>query len=282
MASPRIPPNGLRPPTASEGASGEPTRRLVRDKYADIASGKSGCCGARTAASAYAGVGEDYAQLDGYDPEADLGLGCGVPTKLAALAPGHTVLDLGSGAGNDVFVARRAVGDTGRVIGVDFTPEMVAKAEANRRRLGYGNVEFRQGEIEHLPLAEGEVDVVISNCVLNLVPDKDRAFAEILRVLRPGGHFTVSDIVLEGDLPDAMRGAAELYVGCVSGALQKADYLGTIERTGFDSVRSAREREIRIPDDDLEAHLSDAELVRFRESGTRILSITVTGRKPGP
>lgn len=256
------------------------TKRLVREKYAEIATGETGCCGQRTAASTYAKVGEDYAQVEGHVAEADLGLGCGVPTDLARLQPGHVVLDLGCGAGNDVFVARREVGSEGRVIGVDFTDEMLARAEANRAKLGFDNVEFRRGEIEALPIDDDQIDVVLSNCVLNLVPDKARAFAEIFRVLRPGGHFTVSDIVLDGDLPSALRRSAELYVGCVAGALLQSDYLKTIRARGFASVEVLREREIELPDQDLAQHLTDDELVRFRGSGTRILSITVTGRKP--
>lgn len=256
------------------------TKTLVRDKYAEIASGKSTCCGKRTAASAYAAVGGAYAAVEGYVGEADLGLGCGVPTELAGLAPGQSVLDLGCGAGNDVFIARRCVGEAGRVIGLDFTPEMLAKAEANRARLGFENVEFRQGEIEAMPVADGEVDVVISNCVLNLVPDKGAAFREIFRVLKPGGHFTVSDIVLEGELPPKMKGAAELVVGCVAGALQRDAYLDAVKGAGFEAVDVPQVKLIEIPDGDLREELTDAELAAFRASGTRILSATVRGRKP--
>lgn len=258
----------------------EETKHLVREKYGDIAQGKSCCCGKRTAASTYADVGEAYERVEGYVPEADLGLGCGIPTEHAGLAPGLTVLDLGSGAGNDVFVARRHVGESGRVIGVDFTPDMLAKAEANRAKLGYTNVEFRQGDIENLPVPEAEIDVVVSNCVLNLVPDKARAFDEIFRVLKPGGRFAVSDIVLEGELPEKMRRAAEFYVGCIAGALQKSAYLGTVEKAGFADIATPKEREIHIPDGDLAEHLSTEELAAFRASGTRVLSVTVTARKP--
>lgn len=256
------------------------TRELVREKYADIAKGKACCCGTRTAASTYADVGESYAAVDGYVPDADMGLGCGVPTAFAAMRPGQTVLDLGSGAGNDVFIARREVGAEGRVIGVDFTPEMIEKAESNRLKLGYDNVEFRQGEIEDLPVCDAVVDVVISNCVLNLVPDKEQAFSEIFRVLRPGGHFCVSDIVLEGSLPDKMRKAAEFYVGCVAGALQKKDYLQTIKARGFESIEILKERSIQIPDEDLGKYLTAEELSAFRASGTNIQSVTVRARRP--
>lgn len=256
------------------------TKALVREKYGEIASGKSCCCGQRTAASTYSEVGESYATIDGYLAEADLGLGCGVPTEFAGLEAGMTVLDLGSGAGNDVFVARREVGETGRVIGVDFTPAMLERAEENRKKLGYENVEFREGEIEALPVDGCEVDVVISNCVLNLVPDKTKAFGEIYRVLKKGGHFTVSDIVLEGELPEKMRKAAELYVGCVAGALQKEEYFGIIRETGFENVEIPKEREIQIPDEDLLEHLTKEELQSYRSSGTRVLSVTVKARKP--
>lgn len=258
----------------------EETKTLVREKYAEIARGESNCCGTRTAASTYSQVGDSYASTPGYVPEADLGLGCGVPTAEAGLREGMTVLDLGSGAGNDVFVARREVGPEGRVIGVDFTPDMVLKAEANRQKLGYANVEFRTGEIEDLPVCDGVVDVVLSNCVLNLVPNKRRAFEEIYRVLKPGGHLCVSDIVLEGALPDKLRRAAEFYVGCVAGALPKATYLDTVGEVGFENIEVRKERAIQIPDTDLREHLTEDELAQYRASGARILSITLRADKP--
>jgi SAM-dependent methyltransferase len=257
------------------------TRQLVREKYGEIArTNSSCCCGKRTAASTYAKVGESYEKMEGYVPEADLGLGCGIPTEHAGLAEGQTVLDLGAGAGNDVFVARRVVGDTGKVIGVDFSEDMLEKARANQAKLGYENVEFHQGEIEDLPLPENTVDVVISNCVLNLVPDKTSAFREIYRVLRPGGHFCVSDIVLDGQLPEKLRTAAEYYVGCVAGALQKSEYLGIIEAAGFEQITVATQREVVIPDEDLLVNLNQDELRAFRASGTKILSVTVKAGKP--
>lgn len=259
----------------------EDTRELVRSKYGDIARGESCCCGTRTAASTYADVGESYASVEGYVPEADLGLGCGVPTELARIQEGNTVLDLGSGAGNDVFIARRETGEGGYVIGVDFTHEMLDRAEKNRAKLGYDNVEFRLGEIEDLPVDDESIHVVISNCVLNLVPNKAKAFSEIYRVLQPGGHFCVSDIVLEGQLPEKMRKAAELYVGCVAGALQKEDYLAAVREQGFDDLEIVKEREIQIPDSDLLEMLTPEELGDFRASSTRILSVTVRAKKPG-
>ncbi|RKX33954.1 MAG: arsenite S-adenosylmethyltransferase [Verrucomicrobia bacterium] len=257
----------------------EKTRELVREKYGEIARGDSCCCGKRTAASTYAEVEKSYTGVEGYMADADLGLGCGIPTEHAGIQPGMTILDLGSGAGNDVFVARRIVGDAGRVIGIDFTPEMVAKARRNLDKLGTSNVEFHQGEIEKLPLPDASVDVVISNCVLNLVPDKNRAFAEIHRVLKPGGHFCVSDIVIEGDLPDSIRSAAEFYVGCVGGALKKSEYLSIVDQAGFVELTTPVERRIEIPDSDLSDVLAEEELEAFRKSGTRILSLTVRAAK---
>jgi arsenite methyltransferase len=225
-------------------------------------------------------IGDSYAGVAGRLAEADLHLGCGVPTRQAALQPGETVLDLGSGAGNDVFIARHEVGPEGRVIGVDMTPEMVARARGNAGKLGVANVEFRLGEIERLPIEAGSVDVVISNCVLNLRPDKAPAFAETFRVLRPGGRFCVSDIVATGELPEGVRTAAALYVGCIGGALPEADYLGLIRAAGFTAVRVAEAKPIELPDEALAAHLTGDELSAFRASGVMLKSVTVAGRKP--
>jgi arsenite methyltransferase len=256
--------------------SEQKTREMVREKYGRIAQGSrlpaaaSSCCS--TGVTSVAEVG--YEQLEGYAPEADLSLGCGVPTAFASLQPGEVVVDLGSGAGNDVFVAARAVGAEGRVVGVDMTPEMISKARANAAKLGVRNVEFRLGEIEALPVRDGEADVVISNCVLNLVPDKRRAFSEIHRILKPGGRFTVSDIVVDGDLPEAVRKSAELWAGCVAGALRKEEYLSLAEEAGF-QVRVEKEREIEIPEEAVAAALGGDALPQ----PVRILSVTVQGRK---
>ena len=211
---------------------------------------------------------------------ADLGLGCGIPTDLAALSPGQTMLDLGAGAGVDAFVARRIVGQTGRVIGVDVTPEMVAKARANAAALGYQNVEFRLGEIETLPVESETVDVVISNCVLNLVPDKPRAFAEAVRVLKPGGRLCVSDVVSRGRLPDALRRSAELYAGCVAGAIDETDYLAGLQAAGLEAVEVRKAREIVVPDPLLVSALGADGVATFRATGAGIWSVTVVGRKP--
>jgi SAM-dependent methyltransferase len=259
-------------------------KQIVKDKYGKIArAGGLGCCGGGSACCdplTGGGFADSYEQLDGYVPEADLGLGCGLPTQDALIRPGDTVLDLGSGAGNDVFVARALVGPTGSVIGVDMVPDMVAKAKQNAAKLGAQNVTFHLGDIERLPLPDDHVDVVISNCVLNLVPDKRRAFAEIFRVLKPGGHFSVSDIVLEGELPGAMLEAAALYVGCVAGALQQQEYLDIIAAAGFAGVEVRRRRRIDLPDELLKQTVPAAAVEAFRSSGAGVWSLSVFGRRP--
>jgi len=265
----------------------EKVREIVREKYGEIAreAGGAGCCGpADSDPGCGCGCGPDafheaYDHLAGYSPDADLGLGCGVPTESAGIREGDTVLDLGSGAGNDAFVARAIVGAGGRVIGVDMTPEMIARARANAAKLGHANVEFRLGEIEHLPVADGSVDVVISNCVLNLVPDKKRAFAEIHRVMKPAGRFCISDIVVEGTLPEALRRDAEMIAGCVAGASRREDYLRLMEEAGFAGIEIAASREIDLPDELLRPSLDPDALRSFRESGSSIRSVTVVGRK---
>jgi SAM-dependent methyltransferase len=261
------------------------TKDMVRAKYAEIAlqdkgTNASSCCGTGGCSTEVATImSDDYSALDGYNPDADLSLGCGLPTEFALIKPGHTVLDLGSGAGNDCFVARAATGPDGRVIGVDFTPEMLAKARENARKLDYQNVEFRQGDIETLPLSACMVDVVVSNCVLNLVPNKRQALSEVLRVLKPGGHFSISDVVLVGDLPPQLQGAAEMYAGCVSGALQQDEYLGIIRELGFEEITVQKRKPIIIPDDILANYLSTDEIAAFKASGTGIFSVTVFAKK---
>lgn len=263
----------------------ESLKEIVREKYGQLAReggsccGPTSCCGPSNGESAFVDFSEDYSRMDGYVAEADLGLGCGIPTDAADLQPGHAVLDLGSGAGNDVFVARSLVGETGRVIGVDMTPDMVKKARENAAKFGYKNVEFRLGEIEALPVESASMDRVISNCVLNLVPDKRKAFAEIFRVLKTGGRFGISDVVLEGEFPEELRTAAELYAGCVSGAMEKAEYLESIRQAGFTDVEVVREKVIALPDDLIAAYLSPAQRESLVRSGLRILSATVKGSK---
>jgi SAM-dependent methyltransferase len=259
----------------------DPLKEQVRSKYSDaVESSSSSCCSAETLPDGSACMNENYAEVDGYQEEADLQLGCGLPTEHAKLQTGETVLDLGSGGGLDAFVARREVGPEGRVLGVDMTEAMIRKARQGAAKLDYDNVAFRLGEIEDLPVETDSVDVAISNCVLNLVPNKRRAFAEIHRVLRSGGgRFCISDIVSTGALPDAIREAAELHAGCVAGALPKSDYLGVIKQAGFADVHVAEERRIALPNEVLRPHLSDAELASFRASGVGLLSVTVLGAK---
>lgn len=190
------------------------------------------------------------------------------------------MIDLGSGAGNDCFVARAETGAEGKVIGIDFTPAMIDKARTNAEKLGFNNVEFRQGDIEKMPITANVADVIVSNCVLNLVPDKKAVFREIFRVLKPGGHFSISDVVLIGELPDRLRHDAEMYAGCVAGAIQKNDYVGHIHEQGFVNVVIQKEKAIHIPDDILVNYLNEVELKRYKQGDTGIFSITVYAEKP--
>jgi SAM-dependent methyltransferase len=225
-------------------------------------------------------MSDDYTSLAGYNADADLGLGCGLPTQFARIKPGDVVIDLGSGAGNDCFVARHETGETGKVIGIDFTPAMIEKARANAEARGFNNVEFRQGDIEHMPVTANSADVIVSNCVLNLVPNKHGVFSEIFRVLKPGGHFSISDVVLIGALPEGLRKDAEMYAGCVAGAIQKEVYLELIHATGFQNISIQQEKPIIIPDDILVNYLSVAEINDFKSGNTGIYSLTVYAQKP--
>ena len=268
-------------------APGETPTKPAKPSGGCCASKPSPCCAPAAEASAatyysedVAGIQDAYEKLDGHMQEADLGLGCGLPTEHAGLRPGQTVVDLGSGAGNDVFIARSIVGETGRVVGVDMTPEMIDKARKNAARRGFTNVDFRLGDIESLPVEDASADVVVSNCVLNLVPDKRRAFAEIRRVLKPGGRFCVSDIVLRGELPAKLQEVAELYVGCVAGALADDEYLGIIRETGFAPVEVKTVKRLDLPDDYILKYISTEDLAAYRASGAAVLSITVVGTKP--
>lgn len=260
-------------------------KEVVRKKYAEIAISNQdcsgSCCGTDSGATFdYTIMSDDYTKLDGYVPDADLGLGCGLPTEYAGIEEGNTVLDLGSGAGNDAFIARRIVGSTGKVLGLDFTDEMIAKARINCDKLSYNNVEFRKGDIENMPINDSTIDVIISNCVLNLVPDKDKAFSEMFRVIKSGGHFCVSDIVINGDLPDNLKSAAALYTGCVSGAIKKDEYLNIIAQKGFVNTNIPKQKKILIPDEILLGFISREELKNFKKSGVEILSVTVVAEKP--
>lgn len=264
----------------------EKIKELVREKYSEIAlqdkeTNASSCCGAGGCSTeVYNIMSDDYSELDGYNPDADLGLGCGLPTQFAKINLGDYVIDLGSGAGNDCFVARKETGESGKVVGIDFTPAMIDKARENAEKLGFNNVEFRQGDIEKMPVTSNVADVIVSNCVLNLVPNKDGVFKEIFRVLKPKGHFSISDIVLTGELPKKIQAAAEMYAGCVSGAIQKDEYLRLIEVNGFTNITIQKSKEIIIPDDILANYLSNEEIEQFKSSKSGIFSITVYAEKP--
>ena len=261
-------------------------KEIVKAKYSEIAlqdkqTNMSSCCGAGGCSTEiYNIMSDDYTKLPGYVEGADLGLGCGLPTEFAKIKEGDVVVDLGSGAGNDCFVARRSTGATGKVIGIDFTPAMIEKARANAEKMGYHNVEFRQGDIEHMPITANSADVVVSNCVLNLVPNKHAVIQDIFRVLKPGGHFSISDVVLVGALPEGLRNAAEMYAGCVSGAIQKQVYMELIHANGFENVTIQKEKAIIIPDDILVNYLNPAEIAAFRASQMGIFSVTVFAQKP--
>lgn len=263
----------------------EQLKELVKQKYGEIAlqdkeTNQSSCCGSGPCSTGtYTIMSDDYRELQGYKPDADLGLGCGLPTQYARIRKGDTVIDLGSGAGNDCFVARAETGEDGKVIGIDFTSAMIEKARANALRAGYYNVEFRQGDIENMPVSSSRADVVISNCVLNLVPNKDAVFKEIFRVLKPGGHFSISDVVLVGELPEALQRDAEMYAGCVSGAIQKDRYLELIRSNGFSKITVQKEKVIVLPDEILSAYLNEEEIRDFKAAKQGIFSITVYAEK---
>lgn len=261
-------------------------KEIVRQKYSEIAlqdkeTNESSCCGSGCCSTeVYSIMADDYTQLEGYNPDADLGLGCGLPTQFAKIKKGDVVIDLGSGAGNDAFIARNETGETGKVIGVDFTPAMIERARQNNEVRGFNNVEFRQGDIEKMPVTANTADVIVSNCVLNLVPNKDAVIKEIYRVLKPGGHFSISDIVLEGELPKQIKEAAEMYAGCVAGAIQKQVYLELIEANDFKNITVQKDKAIIIPNDILRNYLSAEQIEAFKQSGTGIRSITVYAEKP--
>jgi len=263
-------------------------KELVREKYSAIADqsqaqNATSCCGATSSCcgdEVYNIMADDYTKLEGYNPDADLGLGCGLPTEFAKIKEGDTVIDLGSGAGNDAFIARRFVGEKGKVIGIDFTEAMIKRSRENAEKLGLNNVEFRQGDIEDMPVTSNYANVIVSNCVLNLVPNKYKVISEIFRVLKPGGHFSISDIVLEGQLPAKWKEVAELYAGCVSGAIQKQVYLEIIAAAGFKNISLQNDKAITIPDNILANYLSAEEIAEYKNGQTKITSITVYAEKP--
>lgn len=258
----------------------------VREKYGNIARqssliNQSSCCGTSSCCGdlGISMIGDEYENMAGHHKEADLGLGCGIPTQFAAIKTGDHVLDLGSGAGNDCFVARSIVGEKGKVTGLDFTDAMIERANINNRKLGYSNVEFIKGDIEKMPLPDNNFDVIVSNCVLNLVPDKVKAFSEIMRVLKAGGHFCVSDVVLKGVLPDKLRNDLEMYAGCISGAITEKEYLDIIGKQGFTNITTHKMKQISIPSNVLEKYMSKPESDEFQKSETGVFSITVSGYK---
>jgi arsenite methyltransferase len=264
----------------------ESLKAIVREKYAEIANqsaefNSTSCCGSGPSTGSYTIMSESYDHLKGYNSEADLSLGCGLPTQFANIKIGDIVIDLGSGAGNDCFVARAETGETGKIIGIDFTKAMIEKARNNAEKLGYNNVEFREGDIDNMPVNDNVADVIVSNCVLNLVPDKQKVISEIFRVLKPKGHFSISDIVLEGGLPIEIQNAAEMYAGCVSGAIQKSEYLKIIKETGFTNITIQKDRRIFLPDEILLEYLTPEALKIFLDSKMGIFSITVYAEKPG-
>ncbi|MEI8004569.1 MAG: arsenite methyltransferase [Bacteroidota bacterium] len=260
-------------------------KEIVKEKYSQIATqskkeNETSCCGAGGCCEIdYTIFSENYEKLDGYNPDADLGLGCGIPTQFARIKKGDTVLDLGSGAGNDCFVARALSGESGKVIGIDFSDTMLEKARENVKKLGFTNVEFIKGDIEEMPVPSGTIDVVVSNCVLNLVPDKKKAYDGIFRALKPGGHFSISDVVLQGKLPKGLKDDAVMYSGCVAGAIQKDEYLEIISQSGFRNIEINKEKEIELPDELLRNYLTEAEISEFKNNKTGIFSITVTAEK---
>ena len=261
-------------------------KEMVKEKYGAIAQqskeqNQTSCCGSGCGCSnvEFSIMAEDYKKLPGYVADADLALGCGMPTEFAQIKPGDMVVDLGSGAGNDCFVARSIVGETGGIIGIDMTNAMIEKAKANAAKLGFKNVEFRLGDIDHMPIEDNTADVVVSNCVMNLVPNKQKAFAETFRIIKQGGHFSISDIVLQGELPDDLRKEATLYAGCISGAVQKEEYLRIIREAGFANITVQKDRKIDIPNEILERFLSVDLLRKYKKSHIGIFSVTVYAEK---
>jgi len=264
----------------------ETIKSEIKKSYGEIAKGniQIACCSTNTACCTTDefsnSMSEDYSNVEGYEKSTDLALGCGLPTEIANINEGDTVIDLGSGAGNDAFIARRIVGETGKVIGVDMTPEMVILALQNTQKLGYKNVEFQLGDIENMKEVSSNIaDVVISNCVMNLLPDKEKAFNEVNRVLKFGGHFSISDIVFQGAIPQGVLEASEMYAGCVAGASEKGQYLGIIKKAGFKNIQIKKERLIELPDELLLKYINQQELDNYKKSGSGIYSVTIYADK---
>ena len=264
-------------------------KELVKQRYSELALQSNEltkeqpcCCGTTPVAPSkktFTIMSEDYSQLKGYEKDADLGVGCGLPTQYAGIKSGNTVVDLGSGAGNDCFIARAEVGESGQVIGIDFSPQMIEKARNNAAKRDYTNVKFLEGDIEQMPLPENTADVVVSNCVLNLLPEKNKIFKEVHRVLKPGGHFCISDVVLEGHFPKEFTDNASLYAVCIASNIKKKDYMAEIEKANFKSITTQRTKTVEIPDDVLEEHLCTETIEKYKSGSVGIYSITVTGVK---
>ncbi len=268
--------------------SNEEKKALVKKQYSELAlnadelKGKC-CCGTKPISPSkkvFTIMSEDYSKLKGYEADADLGVGCGLPTEYAGIKEDDTVIDLGSGAGNDCFIARAEVGELGKVIGIDFSPQMVEKARKNATKRGYTNVEFIEGDIEEMPVSDNTADVVVSNCVFNLLPEKDKIFKEIYRVLKHGGHFCISDVVLNGIFPKEFTDNASMYAGCIASAIQKEDYLSEIEKADFKDIKVERTKTVLIPDEVLEEHLDETTIEKYKAGNVGIYSITVTGKRP--
>lgn len=260
---------------------------IVKEKYGQTAVNPNendvctaGCCNTcPSELGEIVNISDSYNEIKGYEPSADLGLGCGIPTELAGIKEGDTVVDLGSGAGNDVFIARSLVGDKGKVIGLDMTKEMFNKANENRAKMGYYNVDFVLGDIEDMPIEDNSTDVIISNCVLNLVPDKVKAYSEVHRILKPKGHFSISDVVVKGEMTEGLKKSAELYAGCVSGAIEQENYLDIIKKAGFKNVEVKESKQIQLPEELLEQFLSEEDRSHIQNGNVGIFSITVVGYK---
>lgn len=264
----------------------EELKEIVREKYDKIANrdkreNETSCCGVGDCYTVdYAIFSEDYSQLDGYNEDADLGLGCGIPTKFAQIKTGDTVLDLGCGTGNDCFIASQIVGKSGKIIGIDMTKKMIDKAYKNSYKRGLNNIVFKLGDIESMPISDNSIDVVISNCVMNLVPNKEKSFAETFRVIKQGGHFSISDIVTKGELPEGFRNNAEMYAGCVSGAIEYETYLSIIKKSGFKNLKIQKEKRIKIPENILTQYLNKREVAEYQKGDFGIFSITIYAEKP--
>jgi len=272
----------------------EETKKVVREGYAKIARQDTSCCGPVSSCCGSTNLAEEISKSIGYTEEeikavpegANLGLGCGNPVTLASLREGETVLDLGSGGGFDCFLAADRVGQNGRVIGVDMTPEMIEKARENAGKGDYGNVEFRLGEIENLPAADNSVDVIISNCVINLAPDKSKVFTEAYRVLKPGGRLMISDIVLLRELPDFIKNSIEAYIGCLSGAMMRGEYIKSIKAAGFQEVGIVDETSFPVEcmanDPTAKAIIENLKIPieEVKEVASSVISVKVYGVKP--